>query len=194
MAEFIAFNPNVKAKGQHILGFVNFMRKGRKKRLEILKKHGIEPRVDGWYPIQAWLDALKGLSQEIGDLNLFLVGKSIIESADFPPMKGLYEALTSINIAYHMNHQLDGELMFNLKTGDMLEGIGHYKVVSFDYTSRAAVMECKNPFPTKLDEGLLYKMVEKFKPEDSTFHEVKVDSTKEQRPQGADSCTYLISW
>ena len=127
-------------------------------------------------------------------MNLLLIGSVIIENADFPPMHNLKEALLSLNIAYHMNHRLNGELMFNPNTGEMLEGIGHYQLVSFDEKTRKAVMNCKNPYPSKFDEGALTDLVRRFKPADSLRHEVKLDITKERRAQGADSCTFLISW
>ncbi|MCH2044847.1 MAG: hypothetical protein MK212_12080 [Saprospiraceae bacterium] len=194
MAEFVAFNPAVKAKGLNILGFITCMRRGQEHRRKILKKSGIDPQPDSWYPMQFWLNAFKGLSQEIGELNLFLMGKKIIDSAEFPPVKDLEQALDSINIAYHMNHQVDGETMFNSETGQMLDGIGYYKLISFNEVRRKAVMKCKNPYPSKFDEGLIAKIVEKFRPVDSNFYEVKIDITKERRSKGGDSCTYLINW
>lgn len=194
MAEFIAFNDAVEVNSRTILSFVNSTRRGKEKRTEMLKKNGIALDNTEWYPVQLWLDAFKDLSDNIGEINLFLIGRAIIENAEFPPMEGLQDALASIDFAYHMNHRINGEVMFNPETGKMLEGIGHYSLVSFDAAGRKAIMECKNPYPSKFDQGIIDKVTELFKPADSKSYEVKIDITKERRTQGAESCTYLIRW
>ena len=81
-------------------------------------------------------------------MNLFLIGKAIINSAQFPPIKGLEEGLRSMNVAYHLNHRVDGKIMFNPENGRMTEGIGHYALTEFDGEKKQAVMVCKNPYPS----------------------------------------------
>ncbi len=194
MAQFVSFHKDAEVDGGTILAFVNSMKRGQDTRLGILQKHNLNPQAGNWYPQQAWLNAFKEVADTMGDMNLFLIGSAIIENAKFPPMRGLEEALRSIDIAYHMNHRLHGEVMFNPNTGTMLEGIGHYTLVSFDASKRQAVYNCENPYPSKFDEGIISEIVRRFKPADSSRHEVKIDITQPRRSQGADSCTYLISW
>lgn len=195
MAQFIAFNQEVEVDGGTTLAVANSMKRGREGRIAILEKHfGTSPEVGKWYHQQAWLNAFKEIADTLGDMNLFLIGTAIIENAQFPPMKGLEDALRSIDVAYHMNHRLGGKVMFNPQTGEMLEGIGHYSLISFDANTRKAVMCCNNPYPSKFDEGIITEVTRRFKPADSINFEVKIDISKERRTQGADSCTYLISW
>jgi hypothetical protein len=194
MAQFVSFNPDTEVEGGTVLAFLNSMKRGQETRQAILAKHNIIAQEGQWYSQQAWLDAFKEVADTLGEMNLFLIGVAIIENAKMPPMRGLEDAIRMIDIAYHMNHRLNGEIMFNPNTGAMLEGIGHYSVVSFDEKSRQAVMNCNNPYPSKFDEGIISEFVRRFKPADSSKHEVKLDITKERRAQGADSCTYLISW
>ena len=194
MAQFIAINKDVEVDGGTTLAFVNSMRKGKDARLAIMEKHGIIPEIGKWYSQQAWLDAFKEIADTVGDMNLFLIGTAIIENAQFPPINNLEEGLRSIDVAYHMNHRLDGHVMFNPHNGSMIEGIGHYSVVSYDGKARKAVMCCDNPYPSKFDEGIISQIVQLFKPADSQHQEVKLDVTKERRTAGGDSCTYLISW
>ncbi|MCH2045427.1 MAG: hypothetical protein MK212_15020 [Saprospiraceae bacterium] len=194
MAEFIAFNNAVEVNERTILSFVNSTKKGKEQRVAMLKKSGIALDGTVWYPVQHWLDAFKDLSDNIGEIDLFFIGRAIIENAEFPPMKDLQEALASIDFAYHMNHRVNGQVMFDAETGTMLDGIGHYTLVSFDAAARKAVMKCENPYPSKFDQGIIDKVTELFKPATSKEYQVSIDSTKERRTRGAESCTYLIHW
>lgn len=194
MAEFIAFNPDVEVDGGTVLAFINSMRKGKEMRLEILHRHGIDPEPGKWFNQQAWLHAFKEVAESIGDLNLFLIGTAIIENAQFPPIENLEQALGLLDVAYHMNHRLNGQVLFNPQTGEILEGIGHYVLVSFDAAKRQAIMRAENPYPSEFDRGIISELVRRFKPTDSTQHEVKIDISQERRSQGGNSCTYIISW
>ncbi|MCH2044846.1 MAG: hypothetical protein MK212_12075, partial [Saprospiraceae bacterium] len=190
MAEFVAFNPIVEVNGQTMLSFVNCISRGKALRAKILANHNLIPQANQWFPMQLWLNAFKNLADTVGELNLFLIGKSITKNAAFPPIKGLEQALSSLNVAYHMNHRLEGKIMFNSTTGNMLDGIGQYELLHFDPSERTATMKCSNPYPSKFDEGIIYELVNKFKPKDSTQHEVKIDINQERRSKGGDSCTY----
>ena len=194
MAEFVAINRDVEVNGETVLAFTNSMEKGQETREAILKKHGIEPKPQVWYKQQAWLDAFKEAGKSLGDMNLFLIGKAIIDNANFPPIDNLEQALRSLDVAYHMNHRLGGQVMFNPATGDMMEGIGHYNLVEYDSKARKATFVCDNPYPSKFDEGIITQLVRRFKPNDSVKQEITLDTTKESRISGGDSCTYHITW
>jgi len=85
--------------------------------------------------------------------------------------------LASIDVAYHMNHR-GGE-------------IGPY---DFEKTGdRSGKMICPNPYPCDFDMGIIAAVANKFAPE-GTFVTVKQDDSQPCRNEGADSCTYLISW
>jgi len=193
MAQFEAFNKNVEVNKQTVLSVVNSMEKGKDTRLAILLKHGINPDEKEWFNQQKWLNAFKDIAENLGDMNLFLIGKAIIENAEFPPIKDLEEGLKSIDIAYHMNHRLDGKPMFNPDTGKITGGIGYYKLTKFDDKEKQAIMVCDNPYPSKFDEGIITQVVNKFKPSGARSS-VDLDRTKESRKDGANSCTYLIAW
>lgn len=194
MAQFVAINKNVEVNGETVLSFINSMESGKDKRLAILEKYNIAPEPGKWYLQQGWLDAFKEVSRTTGEMNLFLIGKAIIEHAKFPPIKDLEEGLRLIDVAYHMNHRLNGRVMFDGSTGKMAEGIGHYKLEKYDSENKHAIMVCNNPYPSKFDEGIIAQMCRKFKPADSLRESVKLDATKETRKKGGDSCTFIIEW
>lgn len=180
MAQFVAYDKNVKVNGDTILAFVNSISDGKENRLRILKRRNIDPKPNMWYSQQDWLDAFSDAKKELGDMILFLIGKSIIDHAKFPPIQNLEEALQLLDKAYHMNH----------KGGY----IGNYKLVSFDEVKKIAIMECTNPYPSKFDEGILTQLLRKYRPSDSISAKVTLDTSKPTRNKGADSCTYTITW
>lgn len=193
MAEFTAFNGQVEVNRRTVMAIVNSIAFGGDVRARILKKNAIDIDEGAWYPQQYFLNAFKEISLSLGELHLFLIGNAIIDNAEFPEMKGLEEALQSIDIAYHMNHRLNGEVMYNLKTGLITGGIGNYRLEDFDCNRRRAIMVCDNPYPSKFDEGIIAQVVHRFKA-DGPGERIEIDSSKECRTRGGDSCTYLIGW
>ena len=165
--------------GQTVLSVVNGMGVFKSSGSRILDKHGLpNPVPTGWYPQQAWLDAFKEIAQSIGAKTLHQIGLSIPRNAKFPPgLDSLEKALSSIDVAYHLNHR-GGE-------------IGHYQYTKSGPTQ--AVIVCRNPYPCEFDRGLIEAMVSKFKPA-GTFPRVEHDASKPCRAKQGDSCTYKISW
>jgi len=184
----------IEIAGSSMFAFLNGTRRGQELKKAILAKHNVTLTMDSWIPFAIGVDIYTEMGVKMGDYNLFATGKAIIDNADFPPMNGLEDALHAIDIAYHMNHRLDGEIMFNPETGEKLEGIGRYELLSFDANKREATMIAENPYPSKFDEGIIYGVVEKFCPQDSTEYTVRLDPNAEQRNKGGKSCTYLIRW
>lgn len=182
MAQFIPFAANVEVNGQTILSFINALPASEATLAQILRKNGlgaIEPL--GWYSQAMWLDAFKEIYDTLGPNTLFIIGKAIPENAIFPlHIDSLNKALDSIDVAYKMNHR-NGE-------------IGYYKLLDFDSGSRTAVMECKNPYPSDFDRGIVMTMLRKFLPIDSIKHNVLLDESLPTRLKGAETCTYIVTW
>ena len=99
-----------------------------------------------------------------------------------------------LNVGYHMNHSLNGEVMFNPQTGVIADGIGNYNCIKFDEDKKEAVIFCDNPYPSKFDEGILTQLLRMFKPKGSTGSRVTLDTSKETRDNNGKSCTFIVSW
>jgi hypothetical protein len=194
MAQFVAFNPTVEVNGETVLSIVNGMEMFKKEAFDILKTNGIDnPKPGLWYPQQAWLNAFKTISEKLGANTLFLIGKKIPESAQWPPfVDNIEKALGSIDIAYHMNHRIGVEALFNPMTGVMKEGIGHYGFSKAGDTS--VVMVCNNPYPCDFDRGIIDAAAKKFKPSNVLTVNTRHDDSQPCRKKGHDSCTYLVNW
>ena len=194
MVQFKAIVKGVEVNKQTVLAFVNSMEQGKENRAKVLLDHNIDLKsTQEWFLQQDWLDAFKFISESLGEMNLFLIGKAIINNAQFPPIDDLEDAFNSLDIAYHMNHRLDGKVMYDATTNKISEGIGHYNLTKFDAEKRTAEIVCNNPYPSKFDEGIITQLTRMFKPS-RTREFVKLDTSKETRIRGADSCTYLIEW
>ncbi len=183
MAQFVPFDENVEVLGRVVLSITRSIDSIFEEQMkEILQMHGIKDiNPDQWYPLKNLLNALKYISDEIGPNTLFAIGKGIPNTAKFPEeIKDLEHALNIIDVAYHMNH----------RGGD----IGYYKVVEFDWDSRQAVMECKNPYPHYFDKGLIISMARKYAPEDANYVEIYLDDSRPSRLDGADSDWFIIKW
>lgn len=179
MTQFKAINPKVEVSGAAVLSVVQGMETFRKAALDILAKHGIaDPKKEGWYLQQSWLDAFQEISEKIGPATLRRIGSKIPETANWPPeIKTIEDALASIDVAYHMNHR-GGE-------------IGHYR---FEITGkRSSQFLCDNPYPCDFDCGIIRATVKRFGGKDA-MPVVKHDDTHPCRQKGGESCTYLVSW
>ena len=176
MATYKALDENVEVMGAAIMAITNGLGEAA---LPILKKHNLHPlEYDNWYKQQDWLNAFSEISEE-SFMNLVAIGLKIPDSAAWPPdIKTVHDALASINVAYNMNHRY-GEI-----------GGYHYEKVA----DSSGKMVCDNPYPSDFDYGIIYRTVQKFTdPENSNFV-VRVDRSQPSRKDGANSCTYLITW
>jgi hypothetical protein len=192
MAEYVSFEPGIEAGGNE-LPIVALGTLSQQRKKEIIEKYGLHMEEGAWNDLQSLLDAMKEIAETIGEMNLFMIGKELMEGAKFPPMDNLETALKSIDVAYHMNHRKNGKVMFDPETGTMTEGIGHYKLERFDEQKKEAVMVCHTPYPSKFEEGLIIQVARTFKPQGS-FLKVRLDETKETRRKGGETCTFIINW
>lgn len=194
MASFKVFTQGSEVNGETILSIVDGLGQVKSRALNILSGCGINNPAPGkWYPQQSWLDAFLVISEETGPFTLFNIGKKIPENAQFPPdINDIYKALAAVDVAYHMNHRIQNEILFNPQTGHMKEGIGHY---GFERKSENhIIMKCDNPYPCDFDRGIIEAMAQRFKPSSVFFVKINHDNNAPCRKKGADSCTYHITW
>ncbi|QSQ24214.1 hypothetical protein JY651_04395 [Pyxidicoccus parkwayensis] len=143
-----------------------------------------------WYPVDNYLYTYKKIDMLLGARGLEKVGSFIPQNAVFPSnIQDIYSALASIDIAFHMNHRKNGQPMFNLVTGEMLEGIGHYRSEPVDGKNEIR-MVCDNPYPCRFDQGLIKGMAQRFQPQATLTH----DMHQGCRLKGGKSCTYVVTW
>jgi hypothetical protein len=144
-----------------------------------LEENGIaDPQPGTWYPWQNYLDAFREIAERIGPTTVERIGGAIPDNAGVPEsFDTVEEALRAIQGAYTASH----------RNGD----IGYYDVRVT--SERSVEIECRNPYPTELDRGLIKAMAKRGE-SGSGRVDVKLDETKPQRAQGADSDTFIVTW
>jgi hypothetical protein len=190
MAQYIASRRDAEVSGHSAASFLNASGSFEPMIRKVLAEHGIlRFGSEDWLPMQSWLDALREVALTIGENTLFTVGKRIPSVVSWPSAPSTIEAgLASVDAAYHMNHRVDGEVLFDQETGDMRDGIGHYSFWSGGV--RRAVMVCNSPYPSEFDRGIITGLARRFKPAVT----VLLDESHPTRKCGADTCTYTIRW
>ncbi len=149
----------------------------------------LEP--EGWYSQEAWLRAFERISKSVGNNVLFNIGLKIPQNAIFPPwVVDVDTAIKAIDVAYHLNHRKQGKVLFDVETGKMSEGIGHYGYERPNPSVQQILCKCPNPYPCDFDRGIITTMARKFAPRSLVIH---VDS-EPCRVKGAESCTYSVKW
>lgn len=164
--------------------------------MKYLTKHGLIDGKNGqiersaWYPLGSWLAAYQAIAKDVGLNSLYTIGKKIPENAPLPPhIKDVRSALTGIDVAFHASHRKNGEPMWNAATGEMLEGIGHYKC-ELPENEQKTIVVCDSPYPCELDRGIVTGFATRFEPMAKIAH----DNNAPCRKKGASSCTYVVSW
>lgn len=179
MAQFKAFEPGVEVMGELVLQFVEVMGAFKSLAEGILRDHGIvDPKPGEWYLQQAWLDSFKTIAEQIGPNTVFLLARQIPTSADIGvEIDTLEKALFHLDPAYRSTHR-NGEA-------------GHYIFVKTG--ERAGQMHTLNPYPCDFDRGILDALTKRFEPA-NPYLDVVHDDLAPCKKQGADSCTYSITW
>lgn len=147
-------------------------------------------QADKWYSLDRWLNALRRIGNEFGDALLHQSGMTTPKNAVFPPtVTDIRSALQCIDIAYHMNHSVLGEPMFNPNSGQMLEGIGHYGYAHVAGSSLITI-ESTTPYPCDFDQGIIIAMAQRFQSSAVLTH----DASRPCRKHGSERCTYHVTW
>ena len=189
---------DIEVHGQDILSFMDALSTADYLGDMILKEEKIGTLVDGkyviipeeWYLLEDKIKILQKVLEYVGPTTLKAVGQKIPENAIFPPdIDDIHKAISSINIAYHMNHRKAGEIMYNKVTGTITEGIGYYGYQAVE-GEKKIISVCENPNISEYDEGILTAMARRFE----SSVKVELDTSKPTRRNGGDSCTFIITW
>lgn len=155
MAQQQAFSTDGEVSGQTVQSIVEgvgqFSSAYEQRALDILGNHGLpDPDPEEWYSWAAYLDAFDELLDSVGPKTVTKIGSEIPHLVDWPPeVETVKEAMDDLDDQYQQTHRGDTIGYYDFeKTGD---GEGR--------------MECKNPYPPVLDEGILKATAEKFSDE-----------------------------
>jgi hypothetical protein len=167
--QYRAFEPGIEILGSAVMAMVGGFGPLRSVVDRMLCREGLvdcerQPGVDidAWYSQQAWLDALREIDERFGTEILFNIGAEIPNNAVFPSSAvDVHSAVRSIDIAYHLNHRRGGQVMYDVASSIMLEGIGHY---GHEKLGEGHILStCVTPHPCEFDLGIVATMAEQMK-------------------------------
>ncbi len=196
--KFEAFEKGIEVNGTTIWAVIDGMGNNKYLGIQILEEEGLKDVIekkDEWYLQEKWLKCFEKIEETIGNEALFRIGTRIPFNAVIPiEINDIKSALNSIDKAYHINHRNSkGEILFDPSKGkenEILEGIGHYELLSINENMREAFMKCKNPYPCDFDMGILISFCKLGGVEVLVEHKDLKICRKKQK----DYCIYKISW
>jgi hypothetical protein len=175
MAEFVAFHPDNETLGQAFMGIIHVLQ-GRGIE-DLLQKHGLTNiHPEKWYPQQKELDMLR----DIGLLMDFVaIGMKIPDLVEYGvEVKTIADAFLLLDAGYQHNHR-----------GPEVGGF------QAEWTGKRSMrIVCHNPYPSDLDYGIIYRLVQKFHPAAAASFSVLRDPAAPNRKLGDETDTFNIAW
>lgn len=196
--QFVPFEEGIEVNGYTVYSVIEGLGQFKSLARKYLLNVGIGQEINGKYELdrdlyyshEKWLKAFQSIARDVGESILFEIGSKIPKNAKFPKwVTDINSAIQSIDIAYHINHRKNGAIMFDEEKNLLVEGIGHYGYEKIP-NKNMILSVCNNPYPCSFDRGILHHMARRFEITASVIH----DESKQCRRNGADSCTYIITW
>lgn len=186
----------VDVRGEVLLGLMEAFGPFKSNVVTMLNKVGISnPLAGEWYPLEVLLQVFREIEERIGPSTMAQVGLNVALSAVWPNIHNFEQAISTIDIAYHMNHRRDKKELFDHRTGQIVEGfIGHDVFYPPRGDDRIAVFVCGSFYPCDFDRGMAEGLARRFPPSKTALVRVEHDDTQPCRKKGGDSCTYKILW
>lgn len=132
----------------------------------------------GWYPTRIELEFLATLPPEAE----YRAGWDIPDFVKMPKSKNILAAYHALDIGYHLNHRVDGWLMYDTRTWRMLDGIGNFEVRADG--RHTALVSAPGPFSLHFNHGLVARV--------AVLHEPTANT--EIVTAGPLTTTYRVYW
>ncbi len=149
-----------------------------------LKTFGIQDADPaGFYQAQPFLDAMRSIAERMGRNMMTRIGERIALRVNLPPeWNRLEAALEGLDRGYHSKYR-GGE-------------IGHWQYVHQGGVGglTRGTMISTNHYCCAFDRGVLEGFAKRFRPDGITDVVVRHDDSQPCRRNGADSCTYVVTW
>ncbi len=166
---------HAEVSGGNILSMLAAMGAFRRRGEQLLADAGIaDLRVDGWYPLPAYVRALATIERSIGPNTLYRVGQEIPNFIPVPPGLDTFEAVVGcFGPAFDMNHRGTGAgITFEMRD------------------AHTGVIVSGTPYPCAFDRGVIMGFLLKF---------LGVRCSVEHAPgspckaAGGDFCTHVVT-
>jgi hypothetical protein len=170
------FAPDATVSGGNILSMLAAMGPFRRRGEQILEENGIVGvEVERWYPLAAYVSALRAIGEKMGPNTLFQIGRQIPNHVPLPPGIDTFEkVLASFGMAFDMNHHgtQPGAITYtvqNPRNGTIVTG---------------------TPYPCDFDRGVIVGFFQKLL---STRVNVEPREGAPCKARGGETCTYGVT-
>lgn len=170
------FAADATVSGGNILSMLAAMGPFRRRGEQILEENGIPPvEVEGWYPLGAYVAALRAIGQKMGPNTLFQIGRQIPNHVPLPPGIDTFEkVLASFGMAFDMNHRgaQPGTITYQMHSG------------------RTGTIVTGTPYPCDFDRGVIIGFFQKLL---STRVAVEPMEGEPCKARGGETCSYGVA-
>jgi len=175
MAEFVAFHPDNETLGRAFMGIIEVLEDRGVE--ELLKKYDLQDiHPEKWYPQQKELDILREISLS---MDFVAIGMKLPDVVEYGvEVRTIADAFTLLNDGYKHNHRGPN--------------IGGFRA---EWTGKRSMrIVGHTPYPSDLDYGIIYRLVQKYHPDGVGSFSVLRDTTAPNRKLGAETDTFNIAW
>ncbi len=143
-----------------------------------------------WYSVPSLIRAWERIQSEFGEYTVKQAGLYIAKRAaqvGDTHFQSLDHAMMVMDAGYHINHAKNGVPMFNPQTGQITEGIGHYKLRA-GTAKNQIVFDVDALYPCAFAAGIVEGVALMFDPKAKVTHD-----PKNCRKKGVPFCTYSVT-
>jgi hypothetical protein len=139
--EFVCPDPKARVRAANVRATLDAFKLMPELGRKIIAQHGMKLEdlgADRFILVQPWLNALKDVQATVGPDKVRVVGRNLVEHADFPSLTDPEAILLTLDDIYYRNHRGD---------------VGHY--VSSRAADGTIVVRCETPYPPMFEWGLI---------------------------------------
>jgi hypothetical protein len=143
-----------------------------------------------WVPQEAWVSVLREVNALVGPAKMMEFGKTVPQNNVVPAtVTNIHALFDELDNMYHRIHRSNGQIMCDPVTGELLEGIGHFRRVDDGSVEHRITVECSGPYPCDMEKGIIMGFARSFEPLAIVEH-----APGACRKDDAASCVYHVTW
>jgi hypothetical protein len=143
-----------------------------------------------WYPVPNVIRAWDRIEAEFGEYTVRQAGLYIAKRAKRASdshFADIDTAMELMDAGHLINHAKNGVPMFNPRTGEMMEGIGHYRLRPGTPKTQV-IFDVDAIYPCAFAGGIIEGVALVFDPKAQFVHDPRLC-----RKRGASACTYVVN-
>ncbi|WP_394844417.1 protein kinase [Pendulispora brunnea] len=143
-----------------------------------------------WVPQEAWVAVLREVNELVGPAKMMEFGKKVPQNNVIPPtVTNIHALFDEVDAMYHRVHRSNGQSMCDPVTGELLDGVGHFRRIDDGSVKNRIGIECSGPYPCDMEKGIILGFARTFERLAIVEH-----APGSCRKDGAERCVYHVTW